>query len=306
MTPESKRRGFEDASQEKFADASTVEFLNAKEFKQSVKQDDNEVYMVMFAAVTDESSTDDHREIGIFLNSDDSINQIFSEYSDFQDVFSEAKANILPKHGPDDLAIDTQNKEPPFGKIYNLSQSELKVLKKYIIEQLNKEFIVPFKSPAGAPVLFAPKKDGGLRLCVDYRGLNVIIIKNRHPLPLIQEAMDRLVGAKRFIKLDIQHAYNMIRIKKDDEWKTAFRTRYGHFEYRVVPFGLINASATFQHYINRILADYLDIFVLAYLDDIFIYSVNDEEHTEHVRMVLLRLRQYNLYCKISKCRFRIT
>ena len=135
----------------------------------------------------------------------------------FQDVFFEAKTNILFKHDSNDLAINTQNKKFLFGKIYNLSQSELKMLKKYITEQLNKNFIVPFKFPAGAPVLFVLKKDGGLRLCVDYKELNVIIIKNRHLLPLIQKAMNRLVGAKKFIKLDIQHVYNMIRIKKNDE-----------------------------------------------------------------------------------------
>ena len=175
------------------------------------------MYMIMFTTIIDKSSINDHRKIEIFLNSDDSINQIFFEYFDFQDVFFETKANILSKHGPNDFVINTQNKEFSFDKIYNLSQSELKVLKKYITEQLNKEFIVPFKSSAGAPVLFASKKDEGLRLCVDYKELNVIIIKNRHSLPLIQKTMNRLIKAKKFIKLDIQHAYNMIRIKKDNE-----------------------------------------------------------------------------------------
>ena len=203
--------------QEKFADAFTIKFLNAKEFKQFVKQNDNEMYMIMFTTIIDESSMNDHQKIEIFLDNNDNINQIFFEYSDFQDVFFEAKANILFKHDSNDFAINTQGKEFPFGKIYNLSQSELKVLKKYIIEQLNKRFIVPSKSPASAPVLFALKKDGSLHLCVDYKELNVIIIKNRHPLLLIQKTINRLIEAKKFIKLDIQHAYNMIRIKKNDE-----------------------------------------------------------------------------------------
>ena len=197
--------------------AFTIKFVNAKKFKQFVKQNDNEMYIIMFTIIIDESPTNDHREIEIFLDNNDSINQIFYEYFDFQNVFFKAKANILFKHDSNDFAINTQNKELSFNKIYNLSQPELKVLKKYITEQLNKEFIVPSKSPAGAPVLFASKKDEGLHLYVDYRKLNVIIIKNRHPLPLIQKTMNRLIEAKKIIKLDIQHAYNMIRIKKNNE-----------------------------------------------------------------------------------------
>ena len=217
MTPKPKRRDSEGALQKKLVNAFTIKFLNAKEFKQFIKQNDNEMYMIMFVTVIDKSSTNDHQKIGIFLNNDDSINQIFFEYFDFQDVFFKAKTNILFKHGSNDFVINTQDKEFSFDKIYNLSQSELKVLKKYITEQLNKEFIVSFKSPADAPVLFASKKDGNLHLCVDYKELNVIIIKNRHSLPLIQKTMNRLIGMKKFIKLDIQHVYNMIRIKKNDE-----------------------------------------------------------------------------------------
>ena len=259
----------------------------------------------MFIIIIDKSSTNDHQKIEIFLNNDDNINQIFFKYFNFQDVFFEAKANILSKHDSNDLAINTQGKEFLFGKIYNLSQFELKVLKEYIIEQLNKEFIVPFKLSADASILFVLKKDGSFHLCVDYKELNVIIIKNRHFLFLIQKTMDRLIEVKRFIKLDIQHVYNMIHINKNDEWKTTFRIKYRHFKYKIVSFGLINAFVTFQYYINKAFADYLNIFVFVYLNDIFIYSVNDEKHTKHMQMVLFKLRQYNLYYKISKCRFRI-
>ena len=177
--------------------------------------------------------------------------------------------------------------------------------KKYITEQLNKEFIVFFKFSANASVLFVLKKDEDLRLCVDDKKLNVIIIKNWHFLFFIQKTMNHLIGTKKFIKRDIQHAYNMIRIKKNDEWKTAFRIKYDHFKYKIVLFELINAFVIFQHYINKAFADYLNIFVFIYLNDIFIYSANDEKHTKHVRMVLFKLRQYNLYCKIKKCRFQI-
>ena len=144
----------------------------------------------MFAIIIDESSTNDHQKIEIFLNSDDSINQNFFEYFNFQNVFFETKANILFKHDSNDLVINTQNREFLFNKIYNLSQPELKMLKKYITEQLNKKFIVLFKSPADAPVLFALKKNKNLHFCVDYKELNVMIIKNQHFLSLIQKTMD--------------------------------------------------------------------------------------------------------------------
>ena len=171
----------------------------------------------MFAIVIDKSSTNNHQKIEIFLNNDDSINQIFSEYIDFQDVFFKVKTNILFKHDSNDFVINTQNKEFSFDKIYNLSQFELKVLKKYIIRQLNKEFMMFFKSPADAPVLFALKKNESFHLCVDYKELNVIIIKNQHFLYLIQKTINRLIEMKKFIKLNIQHVYNMIRIKKNNE-----------------------------------------------------------------------------------------
>jgi Reverse transcriptase (RNA-dependent DNA polymerase) len=142
-------------------------------------------------------------------------------------------------------------------------------------------------------------------LCVDYRGLNKVTIKNRHPLLLIDETLDRLVGAQVFTKLDLKDAYHRVRIRKGYEWKTAFRTRYGHFEYLVMPFGLANTPAIFQAYINTALAGLLDRFVVVYLDDILIYSKNIEEHHDHVRQVLTRLRKNNLFCKLSKCEFDV-
>ena len=142
-----------------------------------------------------------------------------------------------------------------------------------------------------------------MRLCVDYRGLNKITIKNRHPLPLISETLDRLSGAKVFTKLDLKDAYHRIRIRAGNEWKTAFRTRYGHFEYTVMPFGLANAPATFQAYINRAMAGYVDVFCVVYLDDILIYSDSEEEHQKHVKRVLDRLKQFALYANLKKCEF---
>ena len=132
-------------------------------------------------------------------------------------------------------------------------------------------FIQHSRSPAGAPIFFVKKKDGSLRLVVDYRGLNKVTIRNRYALPLISSLLERLSGAKYFTKLDLRGAYNLVRIRRGDEWKTAFRTRYGHFEYTVMPFGLTNAPAVFQHMANDIFRDFLDIFVIVYLDDILIY-----------------------------------
>ena len=217
MTSKFKRRDSEGALQKKLADAFTIKFLNIKKFKQFVKQNDNEVYMIMFAIIINKSSINDHQKIEVFLNNNDNINQIFFKYFDFQDVFFKIKTNISFKHDSNDFAINTQDKELSFNKIYNLSQFELKMLKKYITEQLNKKFIMSFKSSADAPVLFVLKKDEGLYLCVDYKELNVIIIKNQHFLFLIQKTMNRLIEMKKFIKLNIQHVYNMIRIKKNNE-----------------------------------------------------------------------------------------
>ena len=167
-----------------------------------------------------------------------------SEYSDLAHVFSEDAANTLPEHGHHDLCLETTG-TPPFGPLYNLSQNELEVLREYIADNLAKGFIQPSTSSAGAPVLFVKKGDAKLRLCVDYRGLNLITKKNRYPLPLISEALDRVVGAKIFTKLYIRAAYNRIRVREGDEWKTAFRSQYGHYEYRAMPFGVVNGPATF-------------------------------------------------------------
>lgn len=226
------------------------------------------------------------------------------QYREYLDVFSIENAGILPPNTEFDHAIDLEEgKVPPNLPIYNLSQKELEVLRKYLDSALVKGWIQESKSPAGAPILFVPKKDGTIRLCVDYRGLNTITIKNRHPLPLISEMLDRFSHAIIFTKLDLKDAYHRLRIKKGDEWKTAFKTRYGHFEYMVMPFGLANAPATFQAYINRALGGLVDSICVVYLDDILIYSRNTDAHVEHVKRVLECLRQWSLYANPLKCEF---
>jgi hypothetical protein len=220
---------------------------------------------------------------------------------DVENIFWTEQVESTPCAGVEH-AIETTT-DPPFGPIYNLSAVELEALRQYLEENLAKGWIVESESPAGSPILFVPKKDGGLRLCVDYRGLNKVTIKNRHPLPLIGEILDRLSGATIFTKLDLKDAYHRIPIRREDRWKTAFRTRYGHYEYTVMPFGLTNAPATFQAYIHRALAGMLDTICIVYLDDILIFSRTREEHARHVRKVLRRLREFQLYCNRKKCEF---
>ena len=152
-------------------------------------------------------------------------------YHDYADVSSSAEAAYLPPHRPYDHTIDLEEgATPPYGPIYSMSETELKALREYLDDMLGKGFVRPSNSPAGAPILFAKKKDGSLRLCVDYRGLNRITRKNRYPLPLIQELLDKLKGARHFTKLDVRWGYNNVRIKEGDEWKAAFRTNAGLFE----------------------------------------------------------------------------
>ena len=176
-------------------------------------------------------------------------------------------------------------------------------MKEYIDENLKKGYIQPSQSPAGYPIFFVPKPNGKLRPCIDYRQLNEITIKNRYPLPLISELQDRLQGAQYFTALELKGAYNLIRIKEGEEWKTAFRTRYGHFEYKVMPFGLTNAPAAFQTMINHVLRKYLDISVVAYLDDILIFSKTEDEHKEHVHQVLQALEEAKLLVEPDKSHF---
>ena len=262
-----------------------------------VLQQEQEVFAVVCACATmaEQPRTDESGAMSIP-----------PQLEEFEDVFSNEKAGILPEQKQGDHAIELNGGEPPYGPLYNLSRVELAELRRYLDDALAKGWIRHSVSPAGAPILFVPKKDGGLRLCVDYRGLNAVTIKNRHPLPLITETLDRLCGAKRFSKLDLKDAYHRIRIKRGDEWKTAFRTRYGHFEYLVMPFGLANAPATFQAYINRALAGLVDVTCVVYLDDILIFSEDPAEHWQHVKQVLQRLRQYQLYANLKKCAFNTT
>ncbi|WVZ93730.1 hypothetical protein U9M48_039687 [Paspalum notatum var. saurae] len=177
-------------------------------------------------------------------------------------------------------------------------------LKIQLQEQLDKGFIRPSSSPWGCPVLFVEKKDqGGKRLCVDYRPLNVVTIKNKYPLPHIDILFDQLAGTKVFSKIDLRSGYYQIKIREEDIPKIAFSTRYGLYEYLVMSFGLTNAPAFFMYMMNSVFMNELDKFVVVFIDDILIYSKSEEEHEEHLKIVLTRLREHKLYAKFSKCAF---
>ncbi|GJJ76346.1 hypothetical protein EMPS_08705 [Entomortierella parvispora] len=223
---------------------------------------------------------------------------------EFADVFPEKLPDGLPPDRGDAMKIETDpTADPPFRPVIRLSIAELDELRKQLDQLLAAGFIKPSTSPYGAPVLFVRKKDGTLRMCVDYRGLNKITRKNRHPLPRIDELLDRFRGARYYSKLDLLSGYHQQRIFEPHTHKTAFRCRYGHFEFNVVPFGLTNAPASFSNMMLRVLDPVLDKWVVVYLDDLLIYSKTKKEHLQHLRSVLALLRKNGLYAKLSKCSF---
>jgi hypothetical protein len=182
-----------------------------------------------------------------------------------------------------------------------MSTPKLVELKLQLNEMMDKGYISPNVSPWGSPALFVKKKDGTLRLCIDYRKLNKMTIKNKYPLPRIDDLFEKLRGDTIFSKIDLRYGYHQVRIKEEDIHKTTFRTRYGHYEFVVVPFGLTNAPTTFMCLMNNVLSKFLDRFVLVFIDDIPIYSKNKEEHEEHLKLVLQVLRENQLCAKFSKC-----
>ncbi|KAF8751162.1 K02A2.6-like [Rhizoctonia solani] len=229
------------------------------------------------------------------------------QYHEFARVFGEEEFKVLPPHREYDISIDlTPDAKLTPGPIYGMTDAESKALKQHIDEELATGKIRPSTSSAGAPVMFVKKADGSLRLVVDYQKLNEVTQKNVYPLPRQDDLMAKLRHAKIFTKLDLRWGYNNVRIKEGDEWKTAFRTKYGLFKYLVMPFGLTNAPAAFQHFMNDLFRDLIDVTVVIYLDDILIFSENSEEHPSHVREVLSRLRKNQLFCKLSKCYFHVT
>ena len=282
-----------------------IALLSAADFVEFIETD-----CVLLARLEMNEDSDGKASASYFEDDMDTVREALPpEYRDFADVFSKSRAEALPPHRPYDHKIDIDDEgKVPFRPIYRLSQVEEQALKDYLDENLAKGFIRPSQSPAGAPILFAKKKDGKLRLVVDFRGINNITRKDRYPLPRIESLLDRLCRAKFFTKLDLRHGFHNVRIAEGHEWKTAFRTRYGSFEYLVLPMGLTNSPATFQHFMNDIFHDMLDDTVCGYLDDIMVFTESEDiaVHVAQVREVLSRLRKNHLFVKLEKCDFHST
>ncbi|GJR16897.1 putative reverse transcriptase domain-containing protein [Tanacetum coccineum] len=224
---------------------------------------------------------------------------------DFPEVFPEDLPGLPPTRQVE-FQIDLVPGAAPVARApYRLAPSEMKELSEQLKELSDKGFIRPSSSPWGAPVLFVKKKDGSFRMCIDYRELNKLTVKNRYPLPRIDDLFDQLQGSSVYSKIDLRSGYHQLRVREEDIPKTAFRTRYGHYEFQVMPFGLTNAPAVFMDLMNRVCKPYLDKFVIVFIDDILIYSKNKQEHEEHLKIILELLKKEELYAKFSKCEFWI-
>ncbi|GKD24952.1 putative reverse transcriptase domain-containing protein [Tanacetum coccineum] len=226
-------------------------------------------------------------------------------FQDFPKVFPEDLSGLPPTRQVE-FQIDLVPGAAPVARApYRLAPSEMKELSEQLKELSDKGFIRPSSSPWGAPVLFVKKKDGSFRMCIDYRELNKLTVKNRYPLPRIDDLFDQLQGSSVYSKIDLRSGYHQLRVREEDIPKTAFRTRYGHYEFQVMPFGLTNAPAVFMDLMNRVCKPYLDKFVIVFIDDILIYSKNKKEHEEHLKQILELLKKEELYAKFSKCEFWI-
>ena len=229
------------------------------------------------------------------------------QYWQFKDIASKEASDLLPPHRVYDHKIDLEKpNDLGYSPLYKMTTAELEETKRYLQDNLHKGFIEPSHAPFAAPILFIKKANGSLRLCIDFRKLNELTRKDRYPLPLIDELLARLSKAKVYTKLDIRQAFYRIRMDPQSEELTTFRTRYGSYKCKVLPFGLTNGPATYQRYMNDVLFDYLDDFCTAYLDDILIYSDNELEHEGHVKKVLQRLRDAGLQVDLKKCEFHVT
>ena len=223
--------------------------------------------------------------------------------AEFKDVFPEELPGLPPVREID-FTIDLKPGAKPISKTpYRMTTLELCELQMQLKELLDLGLIRPSISPWGAPIIFVKKKDGSLRLCIDYMDLNRATIKNRYLIPRIDYLFDQMKGATVFSKIELRSGYHQLRTKEGDISKTAFRTRFGHYEFVVVPFGLTNAPVVLKSLMNGVFRKYLDQFVQVFLDDILIYSKNEKEHEKHTRVVLTCLRENQLYGKLSKWSF---
>ncbi|GBG68169.1 hypothetical protein CBR_g2720 [Chara braunii] len=269
--------------------------LSAPAFARLVRKEqlEDRVFVVYVRPVTEPKEGDS--------STDPAIAKLLEEFKDL----TEPPTGVVPRPIQQRIEIEPDSKTPK-GAVYRMSPRELEELRKQFDELLEKGWIRLSSSPFGAPVLFVPKKEGELRMCIDYRGLNAITIKNVELLPRIDDLLDRVQGCKYFSKIDLKSGYHQIEVHPDDQYKTAFRTRYGHYEFIVMPFGLTNAPATFQRCMNDLFRPWLDRFVVVYLDDILVFSRTLQEHQGHLRQVLEKLREANFKINAKKCEWAKT
>jgi hypothetical protein len=223
--------------------------------------------------------------------------------NEFLDVFPEELLSMPPNRDIElmiDLMPDTA---PIYKNPYRMATPQLVELKEHIKELLETGYSRPSSSSWGAPVIFVLKKDGTQRLCMDYRALNEVTVKNKYPLPRIDDLFDQLWGACVLSKIDLRSGYHQLKIREYDILKTSFISRYGQYECMVMSFGLTNALAYFIYLMNNVFMEYLDKFFVVFIDDILVYSKSEEEHEEHLRLVLQKLWDHSLYAKLSKCEF---
>jgi hypothetical protein len=279
--------------------------ISAEAFQFLAKRQDTELFVTSLIELDREL---EERVPAIIEISADTKRVVPQEYHKFLDVFSKEASDELPPSRAYDHRIELEkpSSELGYAPLWNQSTTELQAIKQYLVDNLHKGWIEPSQAPFSSPVLFVKKPDGSLRFCVDYRKLNMLTKKDCYPLPLIDETLARLTKAKVYTKLDIRQDFHRIRMAPDAEELTTFRTRYGSYKYRVLPFGLTNGPATYQRYMNDVLFEYLDVFCTAYLDDILIYSEDPLEHETHVKLVLERLRAAGLQADLKKCEFSVT
>jgi hypothetical protein len=223
--------------------------------------------------------------------------------SEFPDVFPEELPGMPPDCEIKFVIELVPGTAPIFKRPYRMAANQLVELKEQLQELLDKGYIHPSASPWGALVIFVPKNDGTQRMCVDYRSLNEVTIKNKYHLPRIDDLFDQLKGVCIFSKIDLRSGYHQLKIRATNIPKTAFITRYGLYEYTVMSFGLTNAPAYFMYLMNKVFIEYLDEFMVVFINNILIFSKNEEEHDEHLRLVLQKLRENQLYAKLCKCEF---
>jgi hypothetical protein len=234
---------------------------------------------------------------------DDNVNQEDLAVDEFPDVFPDDLPGMPPDRDIEFIIKLLPGTAPIANRPYRIGVNELEELKKQIKELQENGFIRPSSSPWGALVIFVDKKDGSQRMCIDYRSLNEVTIKNKYLLPRIDDLFDQLRGACVFSKIDLRSGYHQLKIRATDIPKTTFTTRYGLYEYTVMSSGLTNAPTYFIYLMNKVFMEYLDKFVVVFIDDILVYSKTVEEHAKHLRLVLQKLREHKLYAKLSKCEF---